>query len=324
MSTSSCCLHGFCDASFGAYAAVIYLVTRTTSKSCVWFVASKTRVTPRRELTIPRLELLSALLLARLLGSVMKSLSPNLSLSEPTCYTDSQVALYWIVSQGKHWKQFVQNHVVEIRELTPPDCWKHCAGSENPADLPSRGLTPTELSTSKLWHYGPDWLWRKADESDVRLTNELPTDCTDELKSRDVMAHTLLTGDAINLENVIQCNRYSSLSHLLSVTMHVLKFVQALKQAIEQCDSDRSSSSILYLTDSSQAEFMWVQEAQRHLVKDRHFQTWTKQLGLYQDKKGVWRCAGQLQYANVSTSAKHPYHSSQEPPFDRPCRQICT
>ena len=105
MSTTSCCLHSFCDALFGAYAAVIYLVTWTTSKSCVQFVASKTRVTPRRELTIPRLELLSALLLARLLGSVIKSLSPNLSLSEPTCYTDSQVALYWIVSQGKHWTE---------------------------------------------------------------------------------------------------------------------------------------------------------------------------------------------------------------------------
>ena len=123
------------------------------------------------------------------------------------------------------------------------------------------------------------WLWRTTDESDIR-----PPD----------------------LENVIQCNRYSSLSHLHSVTVHVLKFVQALKQAIEQHDTDRSSSSILYLTDSSQAEFMWVQEAQWHLVKDCDFQTWTKQLGLYQDKKGVWMYGGWLQYANVSPSAKHP------------------
>ena len=93
VSTTSCCLHGFCDALFGAYAAVIYLVARTTSKSCLRFVASKTWVTPGRELTIPRLELLSTLLLARLLGSITKRLSPNLSLGKPTCYTDLQVAL---------------------------------------------------------------------------------------------------------------------------------------------------------------------------------------------------------------------------------------
>ena len=175
---------------------------------------------------IEGLELLSALLLARLLSNVTKSLSPNLSLGKLTCYTDSQVMLYWIDGQGKFWKQFVQNSVAEIRELTPPDHWKHCAGSDNPADLPSRGLTPMEFFTSKLWHCGPDWLWRTTDESDDRLPDEMPTDCTDELKSRDKTTHTtLLTGDASNLKNVIQCNHYSSLGHLLSVTMHVLKFV---------------------------------------------------------------------------------------------------
>ena len=34
----------------------------------------------------------------------------------------------------------------------------HCAGRDNPADIPSRGLTPKELATSELWMNGPDWL----------------------------------------------------------------------------------------------------------------------------------------------------------------------
>jgi hypothetical protein len=65
-------LHGFCDASERAYAAVIYLVVQTDSERCVRFVASKTRVAPLRELAIPRLELLSSLLLARLMDTVQQ------------------------------------------------------------------------------------------------------------------------------------------------------------------------------------------------------------------------------------------------------------
>ncbi len=92
-------LHGFCDASKGNYAAVIYLVVEASSGPCVRFLASKTRVEPLRELTIPPLELL--LLLAIPLYGVIQSDSRNLPLERPTCYTDSKVALYWIVGCNK-------------------------------------------------------------------------------------------------------------------------------------------------------------------------------------------------------------------------------
>ena len=85
-------LHGFCDASKGAYAAVIYLLMKTSTGSHVKFVASKTRVSPISGQTIPRLELLSALLLARLMTSVSSSLELELTLAQPTCHTDSKGA----------------------------------------------------------------------------------------------------------------------------------------------------------------------------------------------------------------------------------------
>lgn len=56
-------LCGFCDSSLKAYAAVIYLVIETPEGRYSRFVASKTRVSPLKAQTIPRLELLSALLL---------------------------------------------------------------------------------------------------------------------------------------------------------------------------------------------------------------------------------------------------------------------
>ena len=203
-------LHGFCDASKGAYAAVIYLVVQIGSERYARFVASKTRVAPRRELSIPRLEPLSALLLARLLESVARSLSPNPTLGQSMGYTDSQVALYWIVGEGKEWKQFVHNRVTEIRELLPASCWRHCPGIENPADIPSRGLTPTELFVNQLWHCGPDWLQNPPSENlDMK---EMPADCSAEEKSKGNKTCSLLVGDAVN---ILECKKYSSLSKLL-------------------------------------------------------------------------------------------------------------
>ena len=58
----------------------------------------------------------------------------------------------------KQWKPFIQNRVNEIRKLVPPVCWSHCSGKDNPADIPSRGLTPLELSVNVLWQRGPCWL----------------------------------------------------------------------------------------------------------------------------------------------------------------------
>jgi len=148
-------LHGFCDASLRAYAAVVYLRVKTCTGYSVTFLASKTRVTPLQEQAIPRLELLSALLLARLITSVKESLVARLPLSDLTCYMDSRVALYWIRGTEREWKQFVQNRTTEIRKLLPSDCWTQCAGKDNPADLPSRGMSLSGLAASKLWREGP-------------------------------------------------------------------------------------------------------------------------------------------------------------------------
>ena len=115
-------LCGFCDASFGAYATVVYLLMEMEKKHSARFLAAKTRVSPLRKQTIPRLELLSALLLSRLMTSISQSFENELKLLPPRCFTDSKVALYWIQGIDKEWKPFVQNRVTEIRSLIHPDC----------------------------------------------------------------------------------------------------------------------------------------------------------------------------------------------------------
>ena len=102
-------LIGFCDASTKAYAAVVYLRIEGEAQVCVRFVAAKTRVAPLGGMMIPRLELLSALLLSKLIVGVRAALQTEMTLGDPVCYTDSRVALYWIRGCNQEWKQFVEN-----------------------------------------------------------------------------------------------------------------------------------------------------------------------------------------------------------------------
>jgi hypothetical protein len=86
-------LCGFCDASAKAYAAVVYLLARTESATNVVLLCSKIRVAPIHLQSIPRLKLLSALLLARLISNVADALGRD-SIMHISCYTDSKVSLY--------------------------------------------------------------------------------------------------------------------------------------------------------------------------------------------------------------------------------------
>ena len=62
-------LHGFSDASHRAYAAVVYMRSLySNGRIGVRLVSSKSRVAPLKKESIPHLELLGAVLLARLVN----------------------------------------------------------------------------------------------------------------------------------------------------------------------------------------------------------------------------------------------------------------
>ena len=72
-------LHGFSDASEDAYSAVVYLrMVDTQGDIHTSLVTSKTRVSPIKRHSIPRLELCGALLLARLLHHTKEVLTMSI------------------------------------------------------------------------------------------------------------------------------------------------------------------------------------------------------------------------------------------------------
>ena len=111
-------------------------------------IAAKTRVSTVKVLTILQLELMSRLLLARLIHSLYSPLT-RFPISKVLCLTDSVITLAWIQNEKKQYKQFEQNRVREVRELTKTDMWYHLPGQENIADLLSRECLPEELSSKR-------------------------------------------------------------------------------------------------------------------------------------------------------------------------------
>ena len=114
-------------------------------------ITLKTRVAPLGGHKIPRLELLGALILARLISRVAAALSEVVKIDRFHCWADSTAVLYWILGKQKQWKQFVQNRVMDIKRLVGPTSWSYCPSDMNPADLPSRGMNAFNLSASDEW-----------------------------------------------------------------------------------------------------------------------------------------------------------------------------
>lgn len=149
-------------------------------------------------------------MLSKLIVNVHTALMSEIPLDhDPVCYTNSEVALHWIRGNDCEWKQFVENRVISVRSLVPSEHWRHCLGISNPADIPSRGMLPSELSECQLWLNGPDWLYTPTYLTNSNSEEIIPEECQQELKR----STTLLTSDEAaspRLDHIIKCAEFTS------------------------------------------------------------------------------------------------------------------
>lgn len=54
-------------------------------------------------------------------------------------WTDAMIVLHWIRGHGQEWKPFIKYRIPEIQQKTDLNLWSRCLGSENQADLLTRG-----------------------------------------------------------------------------------------------------------------------------------------------------------------------------------------
>ncbi|XP_047998785.1 uncharacterized protein LOC125236129 [Leguminivora glycinivorella] len=183
-------LLGFGDASERAYGGVVYLQVINGNEVTVRLVCSKSKVSPLKTVSVARLELCAAVLLAKLMRKVQDNFEPRYNINEIYAFTDSKVALCWIQSSPHRWQTFVANRVVKIIEAVPASCFHHVAGLENPADCLSRGLTPAKLVDHPLWFTGPAWASKHPSEWPLR---ELDRESIGEVPELKPLAHATTT-----------------------------------------------------------------------------------------------------------------------------------
>ena len=145
-------LHHFADACETGYAACSYVRGRDVSSGewMVTLVLGKCRVVPVKPvLTVPRLELMAAVLSVQLSSKLKESLQMKI---QEFFWTDSTAVLGYVQNEAHRFKTFVANRVQRIHDGSEPGQWFHVASEDNPADDGSRGVW------SDRWIQGPRFL----------------------------------------------------------------------------------------------------------------------------------------------------------------------
>ncbi|XP_064466693.1 uncharacterized protein LOC135377887 [Ornithodoros turicata] len=246
-------LHIFSDASPGAYGTVVSLRLGGCADGYkTQLIAAKSRIAPVKEMTQARMELLGALMSARL----SSYLRDNFKLTTSDYFwTDSMIPLQWIRGDANRWPQFVRNRVTEIQQKVEKERWRYVGTEANPADLLTRGTSPKELLQSKLWWKGATWLV----ESDDKWPSPEVNETTQTHVHKEQIALQTIAPSCSN--PVRDLERFSNVNHLHRITAWILRFIKN-SRAIGRFNGPLSASEI------QQAERYWVKQQQESAFAD--------------------------------------------------------
>ncbi|XP_049877966.1 uncharacterized protein LOC126375152 isoform X1 [Pectinophora gossypiella] len=311
-------LIGFADASSTTgYGCCLYLrVVDTTGNAKLFLLCSKSRINPRaKPLTVPRLELHAALLLAKLVSKVYDTLHIKIKIDNVYLHSDSKIVLAWIETDLTRLQAYISNRVRAIKELTGNWKWLYVQSRDNPADLISRGVDPQVLPGCALWWNGPTFL----QEREYQFENNnvyLPLENLPEMKTApssaspaDVVLLTVKENEF--LRSFI--NRYSDINKMTRIMAYILRYRDNLRLKVKD-------KNITF-----EKRHLSTQELQRALIEiikydqSIHFHNEINSLQLqkevsgslkslhpFLDNENLLRVGGRLHNSDISYAQKHP------------------
>ena len=134
-------------------------------------------------------------------------------------WSDSLVALGYILNSAKKFHTFVSNRVQLIQELTSKTDWSYVSTDCNPADMASRGLNAQEASKHSAWFKGPQFLKEKCIKKYQQVKfNSIVSGEDPEVKS------VVLSTKAAEIFDLARFNHCKTWMKLLTAVLCCIKF----------------------------------------------------------------------------------------------------
>ncbi|GFY32209.1 integrase catalytic domain-containing protein [Trichonephila clavipes] len=155
-------------------------------------------------------------------------------------WTDSTITLAWLKTEPYRWQPFVANRVSKIQTTIPSVEWCHVSGIENPADLGTRGLLPSQLVAHDQWIHGPLWLNQPMNETSsykIPETFSFPDNALKEKKSV-----VTCVAKIVPLPEFI--DRISSFTKLVRVCAWILRFIKNSRSPVSRTFGYLKSSEL--------------------------------------------------------------------------------
>ena len=295
----------FGDASTTCLGMCVYIVALYEDCSVsIRLIMAKSKVVRKDQHSINRKELIAAVLASRLAMTVAEQM--KIDKKKVLAFSDSTTVIAWLGGDPTKYKTFVHNRVKIVNEMIPAAKWQYVKGLENPADMPSRGVTIETMMNSNWFDLSDQYDSLRSHEAPEVNLEEVEAEAKKAVKSCLTVEETLAKeawDDILNRVKTI-----SDYRQFLIVTAVMLRMAKKKKE--------RPKSLNFSQEEFENARKFWIRERQKEVFEEEYDDLVDKgkieesskirKLDPFMDKEGIIRMRGRLDNAPVHYDERHP------------------